>query len=170
MRTSETMLGKLKPLWYRFLGLYQIKRNNYLGSAPEYASELFDKAEQTIYIVAGNLMSDMWTRDRLVLDALERAAQRNVEIAIITGISGYKNEALLELIGQYNKINLYVFEETPESHFSVVDAKHVRVEDYHLPGQPETSWLRYNTFFLGRQLEAEFKELLAKHPSQLHAA
>jgi hypothetical protein len=68
------------------------------------------------------------------------------------------------------KVQLWRLEERPRSHFAVVDEKHVRIEDFHLPEQGERrAHIKYSTLFLARSLNREFTELKGQATPQLPA-
>ena len=65
-----------------------------------------------------------------IINALENAANKGVNIEIIHGPTDYRSEEIARLQRE-NRLSLYPLDERPERHFMVVDGKHVLIEKSH---------------------------------------
>lgn len=149
-----------EDFWDKFLRLvYGVKRNTEIETIIPYSVELFNKAEKTIWIVAGNLGAELWANPSII-EALENASDRGVEIRIIYGDKMDSDNFEIPRLHQEGKIYLYELEFRPRTLYTIVDESHVRVVEPHLSSEPHSSWVRHNTLWLGRQLELDFKELM----------
>ena len=144
----------------RLLGIY-INRD--LEKGIEQSTMLFERANQggSIKIVAGEIEKRFYN-DSKIIKALEDAKDRKVSIDIIFGpIAESGNDTILKLWKE-DKINLWLLKERYPKHFMLIDDKHVRVEEFHLPGQKERRAFVYKTSWLGSKLAAEFVKLQAQ--------
>lgn len=146
--------------WHRVIRIiYGITINTSLSAAITTTTELFNQAKETIWIVAGRLNEDLWASSD-VIEAIEAAAKRNVEIRFIFGPKIDPKNKEIPRLHKEGKIYLHKLGERPEAQFIVVDEKHARVEEAHIPSQGRRAWRRYDTIMLARRLELDFKQLL----------
>lgn len=94
--------------------------------------KLFSQAKKSIRIVSGILNHEYYNDERIV-DSLKKAIDGGVMVEIISGpkeIIDKESKEILDLYKQ-GKITIWTLSSRPELHFSVVDEKHVRLENYH---------------------------------------
>ena len=121
--------------------------------------EFFGLATSSIRIVAGEL-TNLFYSDPRTLQALEKAREKGVCVEIVHGPARDENVAALL---QARGVKLYMLDERPRIHFTIVDGKHAKVEDFHEPGQVNrVYYIKYNTEYLAASLEEKFATLKAK--------
>lgn len=120
---------------------WQIRKRTLEASEPdslalsECFNKLLDNAE--IHIVMGN-MSSLVCEQKVVIDSLESALQRNITIKLIHGPDiDPRSERFLELLTESPKVELYRHPIIPELHFRILMDKRgpreVYVEEPHRP-------------------------------------
>ena len=145
----------------------QVIHNETLEDGIVLTTALFNRAKSRIKIVSGKLNHDFYMDSR-VQQALRRALRRGVHIEIIFGPDidkrYFEKKDLPELKELIKKcgIEMYQLPYRNGGHFTVVDGKHVRVEEYH-PPTSETSvrngYVAYNVRGVCRDLEQIFGNL-----------
>ncbi len=167
---SKAIEFEKENFWEKFVRYgYGFKKNTSLKKAVEYSVELFRLAEDSIWFVGGSLDAELWANPE-VIEALTAAKDRNVEIRIIFGpMLDPENNAIRDFWRKYkdeydddDRVHLYKLGYRPQSQFTVVDGKHVRVEEPHIPRQPRRAWVRHNTLMLARRLELDFTALVSQ--------
>lgn len=126
---------------------------------------LITSARESIWLVAGRLEAGVFANAG-VLNAIKKAIGREkpVKIRILTGPTIDEGSAQLLQLARENpdKIEILRLGFSPNGHFTIIDGKHVRVEEYHEPSALQRKALtRYNTLFLAERMGTEFRKLVA---------
>jgi len=156
---EKRMMEKIIKLIARLLRVFP---NRSIDEAINMSKKLFDKAEHSIKIVSGSLDHSFY-ESFLIVDALKRASDRGVEVEIVCGPDVDGETSQLFDLADAGKIKLYQLDRRPSVHFIVVDGKHVRIEEYHTPFQPERrAYIMFDTISLGKRLNVEFAKMRDK--------
>lgn len=127
-------------------------------SSIELCQKLFERAEKTVHIVAGELRYEFYADSRIV-EILRRKLGERVAVEIIHGPDADPRTRALLLEQSDNHLVVYELEFRPDTHFMVIDGKHVRVEEPHVSGQASRAHVVFDTLFLAQELEDEFSTL-----------
>jgi hypothetical protein len=136
--------------------IFRVREN---GDANIFVPQIAGKAKKKLYIVSGNLDSEVWQSPKVIKSLME-AADKGVDIRILFDSARHPHNVELRKLAQHKKLHLYEYHEAIGGHFIVADGKHVRLEELHLRDAPQRAWVLENTRALGNQLESEFLNLL----------
>ncbi|KAA3642046.1 MAG: hypothetical protein DWQ07_25975 [Chloroflexi bacterium] len=146
-------------LWESILkALYNVRINSDIDTAIEYSTELFQNANSTIWIVGGNLNNDLWGAPE-VINELEEASNRNIEIRIIHGPSIDPNNLEITRLHEEGRIELQSHSINPSSKFIVVDKSHVRLEEVGTGSAQRSAFVVTESAMLGNRLAKDFTKL-----------
>lgn len=124
---KQPLLEKIgNPILVRLFG---IGHHTTTVEGADKATGLFlERAKEYVKIIEGELIDANPETEQ----ALRHLCERGMKIEIITGpdISEHNKKLLLEL-----GLDLYQLRERPPIHFSILDGKHLKVEEYHVPDQ-----------------------------------
>ncbi len=144
----------------RFFGVRQNDQDRKL----DYLTEIISDASESVLSAVGNIDSaELWSNEK-VIDAFDktlddRAGDGGVVIEFIVDKNSLPSNERLRRLYEEGKIKISLYPSTLPAHFTVVDGKHVRLEDKHEANQPNHAWIRKNTMMLGRRLTMDFAEL-----------
>jgi hypothetical protein len=141
---------------YRLLGLRYFYTAN---QSVKHTAELYRSARNSLYIVAGELNADVWTKEAIKRALHDLTGRKNPpRIKIVFGPREKADKATLDCLislMQEGKLELYVVPERRERHFAVVDGVHVKVEEPHAPqAQFRPGYVDYNNPELAAELIA----------------
>lgn len=151
---------RIENLFFRPMGVSCHARK--LGSKASLAGlqavvKLLSEARSSIKIVTGEARYEVYNGNSKVLEALKQARDE-CTIDILVGPDA-DAKSLKALASLERPMSLYQLSQWPPLHFIVVDKKHVRLEEAHLPGQKErVQYIIYN-FEGAERLDRKFNEL-----------
>lgn len=138
------------------VGIHRNESNN--GEYPDMVldmQKLFRKASYSIQIVSGGFSSKVYCTKE-IQDSLDLALKKKCLIEVIVGPDADK-ECVKGWIS--HGIPIYFLDQNPDSHFALVDGKHVRVEEPHKVGyKKRVQYIIYN-FKNAEKLSIFFEEL-----------
>lgn len=146
------------------------EKNASLESIKEKTENLFSLSKRNIKIVSGKLNSDLYASSKIV-DALSKALENNVKIEIILDGENIdpKSIQLKKWIEEDKILFCKLLHYKVSNHFTIVDDKHVRVEESHeednIPVTNREAYYWYSSIRLGQEAAKkfdEFKELCRK--------
>ncbi|MDI6793688.1 MAG: hypothetical protein QME81_12635 [bacterium] len=164
------LFSKLIPPYDKFPIAYDRAKNCNISRAREQITKLFNLAERDIHIVTGWLDYQVFENGE-VLEALERAMKRRVDIQIIFDENSIDPKSVtIKKWVEEGKINLFKLPERLGRHFLVVDSIHTRLEEPHKHGQKERNAdCRYYCSYIGLKTEKKFNHFKAHTVQQIVA-
>ena len=113
----------------------QTEPNISIESAIDQVHKLFGLANEEVIIASGGLNEKMWNQDKL-LDDLAFLIKRNVDIQFLTGPDlNFAKDSRLYRFLEFNLkealVKMYILPNWPPTHFIIIDAAHVRLENRH---------------------------------------
>jgi len=108
-----------------------------------------------VRVLAGELTSSFYS-SRATLDTIRTVKERNpdLEIEIVHGPDAdpETQRKLLDL-----GVKLYKLPRRPQGHFTVVDGRHCKVEEFHVPSETVREYyIKKNSKRMGRSLEIKY--------------
>jgi len=151
-RKENELIGPLEVVF----GIYSNKGKEKCIIQSE---KLFSRARSSIRIVSGILNHDFYDDDRII-GALEKAVDRKVSVEIISGPEiDEKSKRILDLNKQ-GKIKILKLQNTPELHYSIIDEKHARLENFHSTYDEESlATIEWWTIGTAVKLMGKYKKL-----------
>jgi len=109
---------------------YGMDNNDGIERCIQNCEPLFRSARKSIRIVSGALNNKFYDDSRII-NALKKAIENRVSIEIISGPEIDKeSKEILELY-EKGEVSIMQLEESPKLHFTVIDEKSVKLEDFH---------------------------------------
>lgn len=143
------------------LKLFDCMSNSKKESTIKESADLFGKANKSITMVAGDPCSSFYT-DKRIVNCIENRIKERENIRVT--LAYYPDKDSIEHvcgIMAIPKVKIVKLKYKPSRHFAIVDGKHVRLEERHLPGAENTpAIICRNVSLLARDMEEAYSTLV----------